>query len=100
MNATPEPVAEPRTTTDMVRDLLRFVVEGQWKDGALYMGGDGYAAGCPDCEASDELTAREWRTSTGQRYERNTHKPGCHVGALILEARGYLGVEDPEGEIP
>ena len=84
----------------MMRDLLRIVVEQQWQSDAVYMGRGEYADGCPTCEASDELTVGESIRHEGKRYERDTHKPGCRVDALIREVRGFLSVEDPEGDVP
>jgi len=74
-------VVEPRTTAEIVRDLLAIAKEHSWEQGAIYLGGDEHADGCPECKA--------------QRYEdeEDSHRPGCKRGALFAEAEAYLRVE-------
>jgi di/tripeptidase len=76
-------VTELRTNADIVRDLLKFLIDHQWLSGDVYLGHGDYATGCEDCGANSQ-----------ERFnERDTHNPGCPRAALILEAQAFLTAE-------
>ena len=75
-------VVEPRTTADIVRDLLAVVEEHEWVYHETR-----YGLGvntCPECDADEGEHGKE-----GYRV----HEPGCRRAAIILEARTFLEVE-------
>ena len=74
-------MVEPRTTAEIVRDLLTIAKEHSWEQGAIFLGGDEHANGCRACGANS------------QDDDDDTHREGCKVGALHIEAEAYLRVE-------
>lgn len=76
------PEDEPRSTKDIIRDLLEFAQEHEW---VMEMTTCGH--GC----------CHKWEThcpSCGEEKGPDAkHKPDCRLAATIKEAEAYLAVE-------
>lgn len=76
--------AEPRTTAEIVSDLLDFAVDHEWGDD-IHLGGDHYEKGCGDCRSLYDVEVRNCRTGE--------HEPDCRRAKLFEEARAFVRVE-------
>jgi hypothetical protein len=84
------PMIEPRTNTDIIRDLLSELQEREWVEvrrAGCQRGccGDVYTTECTSCGAEEG----DYKSETYRH-----HKPGCKLGALILEAETFIRIED------
>lgn len=82
-------VVEPRTTADIVRDLLARVEAGEWVEmyNRCSKGCCGeWSTECPSCGA------HEGDYDDPNAYRQ--HKEGCRLKALIVEAEAFLAVEE------
>lgn len=75
-------VDEPRTTVDIVRDLLGFVQEHEWAEVTHHCGRGchcvrGHSVECPTCDA-----------------EQPNHKDDCRLAASIREAEAFIAAEE------
>ena len=78
---------EPRTTSDIISDLLQLAIDGEWSGtGSSY---DDYANCCPECGALLRPHVR-----FGAKEVPGEHKPDCQRMRLINEARAFLRVEN------
>jgi hypothetical protein len=86
--------AEPRSTNDIIYDLLQIAIETQWSDrkNTSCHCHPEYAACCPEC---DTLL---YDPSDSRHETENEHKPDCRRMALIREADAYLRVENELAE--
>lgn len=73
---------EPRTTVDIMRDLLGFVEEHEWVEVTHYCG-----RGCHCVRGSGE----ECPTCEG---EKPHHKPDCRRAAIIRETEAFIAAEE------
>lgn len=73
---------EPKTTVDIVRDLLRFVEEGEWVEVTQYCN-----RGC-SCNLGTEIICN---TCNG---EKPNHAVNCERAAIIREANAFIMVEE------
>lgn len=74
--------AEPRTVRDIIADLLRLALEGEWS-GRVNTGchcHPEYTPCCPECGARE--------------HPEGEHKADCARMTLISEARAFLRVEN------
>ncbi len=89
---------EPRTTTDIMRDLLDALKEREWVEVRHSKGcgccPDTWETECTSCgaEAGGTLNAK------GHWEESREHKPGCNLAALILEAETFIRIEEQLAE--
>jgi hypothetical protein len=77
-------VSEPRTTADIMCDMLDFAAEHEWSDD-VHAWGDYYEKGCRDCGATKDVKLKN--TPCGE------HAPGCARYRLFEEARAFLRAE-------
>jgi hypothetical protein len=85
---------EPRTNTDIIRDLLSELQEREWVEVRRSKG----CNCCPDtwetiCTSCDAEVAGGY-DPRGRWVESRDHKPGCKLAALILEAETFVRIED------
>lgn len=83
---------EPRTTTDLIQDLLNFVERQEWS-GQVSTGCHCHPEwhdACPECRAF-ETPPSHFRS---EKVESRQHEPGCKLAALIQEAEAYLNAEE------
>ena len=71
-------MSEPRTTADIMADLLEFAERHEWSD-LIHIGGDYHEKGCRDCGATEGLCGE--------------HAPDCNRWRLLEEARAFIRVE-------
>lgn len=83
-------MVEPRTTVDIVRDLIAVVLESEWTP---------IWDSCCRCSGDCQCKADGCRECGGYKRDDPPHETGCKVSALITEAEAYLRVEEAfEGE--
>jgi hypothetical protein len=80
---------EPRTVTDIMRDLLSELQEREWVEVRESKGcnccPDTWTTACTSCEAE----AGNWGDPNYQ-----THKPDCKLAALIRETEAFIRIEE------
>ena len=72
---------EPRTTAELVQDLLNIAQEHEWVEVRQY---------CPR-GCCYERTVMECPSCEGAKPE---HKPGCQRLGIILEAEAFISAEE------
>lgn len=85
-------LVEPRTNTDIMRDLLEHVQRHEWVEHYQRCGrgccGE-WETTCPSCDAPE---------GDYDKDDYQTHKPGCRLAALILEAETFIRIEEQLAE--
>jgi hypothetical protein len=78
---------EPRTTLDIMRDLLRFTEEYEWsgRENTACHCHPEYTSACPECHVIEGEHGKD-------RYR--THSPDCRLHALIKETDAFIRVEE------
>jgi len=77
-------VSEPRTTADIMADLLEFAERHEWSD-LIHTGGDYHEKGCRDCGATEDVRVKG--------HLCGEHAPDCNRWRLLEEARAFIRVE-------
>jgi len=86
-------MSEVRTTSNIVADLLRLVIDGEWSGefNTSCHCHPTFVPACPECM----VLRRDPHAST---MAYNEHKPDCSRKALIVEARAFLNAENELAE--
>jgi hypothetical protein len=82
-------LAEPRTVTDIMRDLLSELQDREWVETRI-------SRGCNCCRDEWEIQCRSCGAEAGDYASEDycTHKPGCKLAALILETETFIRIEE------
>ncbi len=84
----------PRTTVELIADLLNHAVETEWsgtQETGCLCHPDTHCA-CPCCSAFESLPLD--MPKNHPQVESRTHLAGCTLAAIITEARAFLHGEN------